>query len=255
MSFLAQEARVGARRAKPVVRKLLYISTAFLLGLGMGLARADGPAAGDKAPSLGDAIKAEIASSYPGAKIEIFGPIHWLKGPVPQENGKVTFIGENGRGEAQIQVRGVVDDMMVTAEGMIGFTATVPAYIAKKRITPGEKIDPKSFEKKDVDVSRGQGRELRGVIFPQADSLTGLESRQTILEGQFLTSTAVQKTPDIKRGDIVNIRVISGGLIVDVQGQAEESAYLGGQVRVMAMKSKRELVGFLKPGSLVEVNL
>jgi flagella basal body P-ring formation protein FlgA len=219
----------------------------------MGLARADEQIGG--AVSMGEAIKKEIANAYPGAKIEIIGPVRWLKGPVPQQ-GRVTFLGENGRGEADIQIRGVTeDDMMATAEGMIPYTATVKAYIATKRIGPGEKIDPKSFEKKDVDVSRGQARELRGVIFPSEDSLKGLEARQTILEGQFLTSTAVQKTPDIKRGDLVNIRVISGGLIVDVQGTAEESAYLEGQVRVLAMKTKRELVGFLKPGSVVEVNL
>jgi flagella basal body P-ring formation protein FlgA len=226
----------------------------------MGFARADGPAPAPSESSMEDAIVGEIASAFPGAKIEIYGNVHWTKGPVPQKAGQVRFLGENGRGEAQIQVRGVVEDqdgtaMMTTAEGMVPFGAKVPAYVATRRIGPGEKIDSKAFVKKSVDVARGQARELRGVIFPAGEPLSGLESRQTILEGQFLTSTAVQKTPDIKRGDLVNIRVISGGLVVDVQGTAEESAYLDGQVRVLAMKTKRELIGMLKAGSVVEVNL
>jgi flagella basal body P-ring formation protein FlgA len=237
-----------------VVWKFFFISsTAFLLGLGMGLARAD------EGASLEDAIKAEIAGAYPGAAIEFFGPVRWTRGALPESTSQVRFLGENGRGEAQIQVRGVIDEQgeaaAVVSEGMVPFAAKMPAWVALRRVLPGEKIDPSFFVKKSIDVARGQAREQRGLILPASETLAGLESRQTILEGQFLTTPAIQKAPDLRRGDIVNIRVISGGLTVDLQGTAEESGYLDGHVKVMATKTKRELVGQLKPGSIVEVSL
>jgi flagella basal body P-ring formation protein FlgA len=236
-----------------LIWKFFIGSTAFLLGLGMGAVRADGPA--DPA----DQIRLEIGSAFPGAKIELIGPIRWTRGESPTTVSQVRYLGENGRGEAQIQVRGVVEDQDVatiaTAEGMVPFVANVPAYVASRRVMPGEKIDAGYFMIKPVDVSRGQGRELRGVIFPAGEPLAGLESRQTILEGQFITLSAVQKAPDLRRGDVVNIRILSGDLTVNVQGTAEEPGYLDGRVRVMSAKTKRELVGLLRPGSVVEVQL
>jgi flagella basal body P-ring formation protein FlgA len=221
----------------------------------MGLAKAEEPGSS----SVEEAIRMEIAGAFPGASIEIYGPIRWLRGALPEKASQVRFIGENGRGEAQIQIRGVVEEQDVasiaTSEGMVPFAANVPAYVATRRVMPGEKIDAIYFTRKTVDVARGQARELRGVIFPAAESLAGLESRQTILEGQFLTTPAVQKTPDLKRGDSVSIRIISGGLTLNVQGTAEESGYLDNRVKVMALKTKRVLTGQLKAGSVVEVSL
>src|SRR4051812_37638610 len=160
----------------------------------MGLARAD------EGSSLEEAIRMEIAGAYPGATIELYGPIRWMRGSLPEKASQIRFLGENGRGEAQIQVRAVVDEQDVAtvavSEAMVPFAAHVSAYVATRRIFPGEKIDSLAFTKKSVDVARGQARELRGVIFPAVEALTGLESRQTIIEGQFLTTTAIQKTPD-----------------------------------------------------------
>src|SRR5689334_19447393 len=106
----------SARRAKQVVWKFFIVSSsAFLLGLGMGLARAD------EGKSLEDAIKLEIASAYPGATIELYGPIRWIRGSLPEKANEIRFLGENGRGEAQIQIRGVIDEQgdaaMTTSEG------------------------------------------------------------------------------------------------------------------------------------------
>jgi flagella basal body P-ring formation protein FlgA len=89
----------------------------------------------------------------------------------------------------------------------------------------------------------------------QDAELMHLESRQTILQGQFITSSAVQRIPDIRRGDSVRIRMISGGLAVSTQGTAEEPGYINGKMRVMANKSKREFVGELSADGVVEVKL
>jgi flagella basal body P-ring formation protein FlgA len=232
--------------------KLTISGLAFLIGVGMGVARAD-----DRA--LGASIRQEIADAYPGARIEITGPVVWFRGEPPANVSAVRFLGENGRGEGQIEIRGLNEDgdvaKSVTAEGMVPFSAMVPAHVAIRRVLPGDKLDPDLFLTKSIDVARGQAREMRGILYPGISSVAGLEARQTILEGQALTSSAVQKMPDLRRGDSVSIHLISGGLTLTVPGTSEEPGYLDGRVRVLSAKTKRELVGKLQPGGIVEVQL
>ena len=133
------------------------------------------------------------------------------------------------------------------AEGRVTFTAKVPARVAhRRRVIPGDKLDAGNFKKIDIDVTQGQAHEMRGVILAQTTDLAGLEARQTILEGQFVVSSSVQKQPDVRRGDVVRIRLISGDLTVSLQGVVQEPAYLNGQVRVLSDRTKRELMGELQ---------
>jgi flagella basal body P-ring formation protein FlgA len=104
-------------------------------------------------------------------------------------------------------------------------------------------------------VAAGQPFEYRGVILNKDVDVRGLESRQTILEGQFVTSTAVQRVPDVRRGDAVRIHLVSEGLSLVTTGAADEPGFLDGQVRVITSKSKRQLVGRLQRDSVVEVRL
>jgi flagella basal body P-ring formation protein FlgA len=231
---------------------LLVSGGALLLGIGVGLVHAD------ELP-LQRSIEAEISAAYPGAAIELHGELQCLRGVLPTSMSSVKYLGENGRGEAQLQIRGVTDagDVATIAvcEGMVPFSAMMPALVAIRRVSPGEKIDPANFMRKSVDVARGQAREMRGLIYPESDPLEGVEARQTILEGQFLTSPAIQRMPDVRKGDAVSIRILTGDLTLTVRGTAEEPAYLDGRVKVLSGKTKRELVGLLRQGSIVEVKL
>ena len=82
-----------------------------------------------------------------------------------------------------------------------------------------------------------------------------LESRQTILEGYFLTTNAVQRLPDVRRGDPVTLKLISGELQLTTQGIAQEPASIRSNVRVMVLKTKKEMVGKLQDSNTVEVKL
>jgi flagella basal body P-ring formation protein FlgA len=211
---------------------------------------ADASGAGDQ---LSGMLRREISKQYPGANIGIEKDFHWTRGQLPENFENVSIQGESARGELMFAVTNT--DTQRESTGWVGFSAWVPAWVAVHRVHPGEKLTSEMFTRRDINVATGQAREYRGVILEPETRLAGLEARQSVLEGQFLTSSAVQRTPDIRRGDAVRVQLISNGLSLSTLGTAEESAYIDGNVRIMASKTKRELLGKLLPGGIVEVKL
>lgn len=216
--------------------------------------------ADDEAPSLSaaeqlsQALKRELSKSYPGARIELTGPARMASGALPGEFAGIVSRGESMRGgELSFSVIDAASGR--ETKGSVPFAAWVPARIAVKRVLPGQKLADDQFKVQDVNVAAGMAREYRGVILEPEAALARIEARQTILEGQFLVSSAVQRMPDVRRGDAVRVQVISGALSLSTQGSAQEPAYLDGQVRVMTGKNKRELVGKLLENGVVEVKL
>lgn len=208
----------------------------------------------DATDKLTAALKAELVQRYPATKIEIAGAIRWTSGGLPTQPQWVSLLSEDTHGGVFFQVKENEQDNQVR-QGVARFSAWTPAYIAIRRIQPGEKLSPDLFMAQDIDVASGLPHEYRGVILSKETALTSLEARQTILEGQFLTTTAVQRMPDIRRGDQVRLLLNSGGLVLSAPGVAQEPGYLGGQVRVLSGANKREILGKLQAGGVVEVNL
>lgn len=198
-------------------------------------------------------LRQELARKHPGARIDLKSDIRWVKGTMPAAPTAVTVILETPKGEVNFAAR---DDRAGTyAEGWSSFAAWMPVRVALKRFSPGEKIQAEKFVVQDVDVATGLAYELRGILMPAEGPLESLEVRQTILEGQMLASTAVQRVPDIRKGDSVRIHLMSGTLKLTTQGVASEPAFLAQAIRVMTSKTKRELVGTLREGGIVEVRL
>lgn len=198
-------------------------------------------------------ITREISRKYPAARVELIGPVRWTRGAQPQPVAAVQVLSENAKGEAQILARG---ENGVTAEGWISYSAWVSARVAIKRVRPGEVLRPESFTMQEVNLAAGRGFDFRGLILDAQESeLGGFEARQTILEGQFLTQSAVQRVPDIRKGDTVRIEVDTGGLVITTTGIADEPARLNGPLRVITSKTKRTLTGQLTSGNVVEVHL
>ena len=197
------------------------------------------------------AVKRELGERYPGARIEMTGTIRWNRAPQGQAEDidamRVHVLATTPQGYAQVAFNG--------GEGWVSYRAMMPAYVAVRRVLPNEKLSSEMFALQDINVATGQAYDYRGVILPRTQLIDGLEARQTVLEGQFLTSSAVQKVPDIRRGDAVRILVTSGDLTVTTQGIASEPAFVNGRVRVMANKTKREFTGELKDSGTVEVRL
>jgi len=202
-------------------------------------------------------LKKEISKNFSGARVQFTSPVQWVRGQLPDQVMTTTFLGTDGKGNAHFNITGIhlVDNAEVYAEAWVGFSAWIPGRVSVRRIHPGEPLRPEEFASQQIDISSGQAFEFRGVLLPEDVRVEKLEAVQSILEGQFLLSTAVRNIPDIRRGDSVRIHLKSGELLLTTLGIAEEPGYLKRQVRVMTTKNKREFLGELQAGGIVEVNL
>jgi flagella basal body P-ring formation protein FlgA len=202
---------------------------------------------------LNERIALAIGKQYPGTRVSLDSKIHWTHGNSSNADGRVSLLGETSRGEMMFAVSDA--DGHRAGDGWVAFSAWQPARIAAKRVLPGERLSAEQFVRREVNVASGQAREQRGLILDPETDIAALEARQSVLEGQMLLSSSVQRVPDVRRGDAVTVHLISNGLSLSTQGRAEEPAYRGGQIRVTASKTKRELVGKLSPSGIVEVKL
>lgn len=213
------------------------------------------------AASAQDLIGAELSSRFPGARIALVEDIHWVQAPPNSDAMPVSVVisEPNARGQVQFTLQNKVivnnNEILLPSYGWVAFQALQKAYIAHHRVMPGEEIKSTEFSIQEVNVASGGPHEYRGVILDPKTEISQLEARQTILEGQPLLSTAVQKTPDVRKGDVVRVEIISNGLTLSTQAMASEPAYMNGRVRVLTDKTKRELAGKLIAAGLVEVKL
>ena len=218
------------------------------------------PEAREYKDPLSRQLISSLETRYPGARIEVAPGIRWTNGRCPDSTTSVTLFEETANGEVRLRAEGESFDAdtqagaPVIAEGYASFSAFVPAWIANRRIFPGERLDLSAFSTQDVNVATAQYRDVRGLILTD-QTLSSLQTRQTVLEGSVLLATAVERVPDVRRGDAIRINLVSGDLTLTVPGTAQEPAYLSGHVRVITDRTKRELVGELEPGGIVEVKL
>ena len=137
----------------------------------------------------------------------------------------------------------------------VSFSAWVDAPIALRRIRPMERLSQEFFKITPVNVAAGVNRQYKGLILPQNAQFEKLEARHTLLAGQFPLTSSVQRVADLKRGQEVEIRLASDGLVVSTRGIAQERAYFHSQIKVLTKGSKRMLTGKLRPEGYVEVHL
>ena len=131
----------------------------------------------------------------------------------------------------------------------------VSVRVALRRILPCEKLSPEFFAVQELKLLSQPAFEYRSVIYPSTQEVMGFEARQTILDGQFLTSAQIQKIPRIKRGDTVQLQIHSGNLVLSVPATATEPGYANGKLRIFTNKTKREFSGEHTEEGTVEVEL
>lgn len=197
---------------------------------------------------------AEIGKSYPSARIQLTSDVQWDQAIDQTAIRSITLSSENN-GRAFLSAAAQDENGSHIVNGSVMFNAMVPAQIAVRRIQPGEPLTASLFTSQEVNVSSGQWYAYRGLFMGANAQVTGLQTRQTILEGQPLLSSAIEKIPDVRRGDEIQVHLVSGALTLSTIGVSEETGYLNNPIRVMTQKTKRELVGKLLPGNVVEVKL
>ncbi len=198
-------------------------------------------------------VTAALADRWPGTQIKLQGAIQWEE---PQRIAEelatdrpveVQVITDQQNGFASVGFKGI--------QGRVGYSAMKSSYIPRRRIVPGQPLDPQDFDTRDVDVSTAANRVNRGLILGTNITISGLESRQTLLEGQPVLTTAVQKLPDVRRGDHLQVEVVLGDIVLSTRAEATENGLKGSRLRALTEKQKREVVGTLRNDGVLEVRL
>jgi flagella basal body P-ring formation protein FlgA len=197
-------------------------------------------------------IISEIGKQFPNTKIALSEKLNCEK-PANAQIQSAKWLGEPTPGVAKLAFGN--EDGKTVVECGIPFSASVQSRIAIRRIFPGEKISPSSFIIREVNIANGEARNFRGVILPIETNIAGLETRQTILEGQMLLSNSVQRTPDVRKGESVKILIKADDLVLTTTGTTDEPGFMNETIHVTSYKTKKQLSGKLSDGKVVEVKL
>ncbi len=195
--------------------------------------------------TLSKKLAALISERYAGTRVEIRN-VRTSPGAVI-DPASVEWLREDAKGVATFSGSG----QQFFAE----FSAWKNTFVALRRIRPGDALERSSFQVREVDVSRGLAREYRGLMLDEAAKIESFEAEQTILEGHFPLLSGVRQAPDVRRGEMVKLRLVSNGLVLSTQATASEPGQLGKSLRVMTLSTKRQLTGTLRDNGTVEVSL
>lgn len=227
----------------------------ILLSWMISLLAAPGASAG-----VHEAIQRALAEHLGASRVEILGVLSVQPAQPLDEAENASVLEVNARGEARVLVRGMrgrgnEKREKAQAEYRVKHASWAMGWVAQKRVLPGEALSVDALKIQDVNIAEGLAHEFRGAMLSPSEDLSRLEARQTLLEGGFVTTSAVRKIPDLRRGDAVRLEVLSGEVRLSTAAQALENGNLNQRIRVQAAKSKRELVGVVREGGVVEVRL
>jgi flagella basal body P-ring formation protein FlgA len=223
-------------------------------------AHAESPAASESLSSrLSDLIRASLTEKIADAEIRL-PSLEKIANQKPlneyRDLKRARLIEDRPNGVALFEVSGTLEDGSERADLIqTPYSAWKKAWVAAKRLYPNTRLKDEDFKISEINVATGPAREYRGVMLPADTRFSGLQTKQTLLEGQFAVTSAVERQPDLRKGDQVRLDLISGDLTLTTQGMAEEPASVGDHVRIMTSKTKKEVVGILKEDRSVEVQL
>lgn len=154
-----------------------------------------------------------------------------------------------------VAILDLVGDDGATVRIQTPYQAFVNAPVASRKILPNTRIKAEDFRIEKINVAVSPAREYRGSMITDLASLENSETRQTILEAQFVVNSAIQRSPDVRKGEMIKLQMVSGDLSLTTAATVLENGSIGERVRVLTSRTKKEVVGKIKSDHTIEVNL
>ncbi len=110
----------------------------------------------------------------------------------------------------------------------------------------------------DGSVVRIEKRPIGQIVsqpFTDLSGVLGAVSRMDIPSGTILNGSMIETPPIVKGGQMVSVRVVSGGLLIMSSGQVLQDGRAGQLVRVLNTKSRRDFLARVVAPDLVEVDV
>ncbi len=130
----------------------------------------------------------------------------------------------------------------------VGLIAYKNIYIAARAVGKGEVVDEGDIRRVRRDVST-----LRGAVVTRSRDLLGMRVRRSIPEGRAWQPRYLETVPVVRRGELVRLRLESGGLRIDGTGKAGADGRAGEFIRVLNAATKRYVTGRVDEEGTVHV--
>lgn len=137
----------------------------------------------------------------------------------------------------------------LTAVIKVSFEKQVFRYVANTDLNRGQMIEAKSLVGIWLPLSS-----LVGSRFVEAYELVNQHLVRNFKAGQVILLKDLVRTRAVNRGEVVNLRIISGGLVVMGKGKAQRSGAIGDEIEVRRTQSAKSVVGKVIGTRLVEVS-
>lgn len=122
--------------------------------------------------------------------------------------------------------------------------------VLKQAIPAGTNLVPGMFKVVRTQVNTGGGLQHLGL-----EELAGSVANRAMAAGASVTERDVKRVTLVKRGDLVQVAVRSGGVTVKDVGQAQSNGRMGERVRVQLRSSGIELLAVVRGPKLLEVKI
>ena len=124
------------------------------------------------------------------------------------------------------------------------------AVVAKQNLARGTILKESMLTEAKVDINRVQTGYVQS-----KDQLLNQVLKQPVTQGQTIGLQQIQSADMVKRGDTVQIKAKSGGLVVVMSGEALGNGGLNEIIHVRNMSSKKVVDGKVVGNQTVEVTL
>lgn len=133
---------------------------------------------------------------------------------------------------------------------------SVPVYVKISRTVPvaaeplqqGTVLSEEKIYYQKKDISSYNNNEI-----PEEDEVSGATLRRTLSAGTIITRSALVAVGGVRKGGVVSLRVIAGGVVLTTPGVALNDASPGETVRVTRNGSTNVYSGTLAEDSAVEI--
>jgi flagella basal body P-ring formation protein FlgA len=132
----------------------------------------------------------------------------------------------------------------------VDVTATVPVVVAARKIHRHEIVTPEMLTTRKMRV----GREYRSLI-RDPEEITGLMAKYVIPAERPLRPSMFCEAPDVKRGDMVSLKLVSNELVITTTGKARRDGKVGEEIPVICQPTGKPLLGTVQGPREVVVNL
>ncbi len=193
--------------------------------------------------NLGDLLKAYLRDNYPWAEIEV-NDVRW-SGSLPKEPPERILLDRGPIGKAVFSLE------FRTGE-RIAVNANVKAMdwvlISRNSFKNGHVLQKDDVYLSLMDVTRMPRNVVTNLEAAIGKTLTrSIPANMPVVEG------SVGDAPSVKKGQRVTLLFESSGFKITTAGETKENGYVGRQIKVVNLASKKEVRGILLDGKTVKV--